>query len=108
MQHDAAVQISIVGTAAQLLAPKAILQPNSVIRKGLVIIEMTEFAVKFVVTAVVDFQYTVFYIKGVVEVIVQIVFGDLDIPAGKIFVIEQVDPFLAGGIVVAFFSAGTY
>jgi len=72
------------------------------------VVEVTEFAVKFVIAAVVDLQYAVFYIKGIVEIIVQIMFGDLDIPTGKVFVIEEVDPFLTGGISVAFCSAGTY
>ena len=77
VQHDPAITKGPARSTRGLLASEAVLQAQSIMRKGLGIEEMPEFSVKLLVLVIGHLDHAVFHAKGIAEVLTQGIALDL-------------------------------
>ena len=89
MKHYAAVSHIPGSPAGHLIAGKAILEPDFIMRKGLVVIHMPVFGRKLIVFLIVHPDHVVLNNEGVFVIIIHLMPRNLNVPARQVFAIEQ-------------------
>ena len=96
VDHHAAVAERPARAAGHLLAHKPVLDPQDVVGELVLVEQVAELAVEFVVLVVGDFQHAVLDAKRVAEVVAQLIALDLRRPAGQVLAVEQGHPLAVG------------
>jgi hypothetical protein len=89
----------IPGSATgRLITDKPVRKPDNVVRERFVEIEMAELSVEVLILIISDTKDAILDPKGVFVVVVQWLTRNFDVPATKVFSIEQLNPFLSIGV----------
>lgn len=97
VEHDAAVEVYVVGGVGHHCAFEFVIHTQDVVRVGKVAVEVTELFVEGGVFVVTAFEDAVLDSEGVVGVFPEGTAGDFGGPAGKVLAIEYADPAFFGG-----------
>ena len=100
MQHQAVVPDRPRRTACHLFADEPVLCHQAIVRERVVVKDVAELAVERAPLVVAHFEQTIFNSHGVVEILAEVVFGELGRPAIEVATVEQLNPFLFVGIVL--------
>ena len=90
----------------ELLAHEAILGRQQVVREWLLVEDVAELPIEGRPLVVADFQQSILDAERIVEVLSQIVMGELDDPIAEVTAVEELQPILLIGIVLARRSRG--
>ena len=93
VNHYSAVADGPAGTARCLFADETILEADAVVRKFVLVEDMSEFAVELFVLVKGNFHHAILYAKGVAEVFAEVVTGYLRCPAVEVLAVEERYPF---------------
>src|SRR5205085_9952116 len=91
VQHHATVAGRPAFATGTLLADKAILDADSIMRELVLVENVAEAAVEIVVLVVRDSHHPIFDAKSVAEVFAQLVSFDFGRPAGQVLAVEETD-----------------
>lgn len=96
MDHDAAIEVHVVGGICHFFSDEFILEAEEVMRIRKVGKEVAELAVKGRVFVILALQNAVFDAEGIEGIFAEGVFGDFRGPAREVFSVEERDPL--GGL----------
>ncbi len=94
VQHHSAVAFGPACAPCRLFADETVFHHQVIVIERLLPEQMTEAAIKTLVSVVADLQKPVFHPEGVTEILAGRVAGDFRRPAVQVFAVEEVDPVL--------------